>query len=64
LHSAAVAELRDRGFREATLWVIEANPRARRFYEREGWHPDGVERREEIGEVEVTEVRYRRGIAA
>ena len=25
----------------ARLWVLEANERARRFYERRGWHPDG-----------------------
>ncbi len=25
------------GFAEATLWVFEANARARRFYERNGW---------------------------
>lgn len=23
------------------LWVLEANARGRRFYERHGWHPDG-----------------------
>lgn len=29
------------GFREASLFVFEANTRARRFYERAGWQPDG-----------------------
>ena len=28
---------RERGFARATLWVLEGNARARRFYEREGW---------------------------
>ncbi len=30
----SLAEL---GFTEATLWVFEANARARRFYARNGW---------------------------
>ena len=29
-----------RAHRAATLWVFEANERARRFYERHGWAPD------------------------
>jgi RimJ/RimL family protein N-acetyltransferase len=40
IHDEAVARLRtmDAG---ARLWVLEANERARRFYERRGWRPDG-----------------------
>ena len=34
-------ELRRRGFTRSTLWVLEANARARAFYEREGWRWDG-----------------------
>jgi ribosomal protein S18 acetylase RimI-like enzyme len=30
------------GFTDATLWVLESNARARRFYEREGWAWDGA----------------------
>jgi GNAT superfamily N-acetyltransferase len=37
----ATAELRLAGFTRATLWVLEANERARRFYENEGWAWDG-----------------------
>ena len=48
-----------RGYSSATLWVLEDNPRARRFYEREGWILDGGRRDEEILGVTVTEVRYR-----
>ena len=29
-------------YAEATLWVLEDNPRARRFYEAAGWQPDGA----------------------
>jgi len=34
-------ELRSRGYTRSTLWVLETNARARRFYEREGWRWDG-----------------------
>lgn len=37
LHDAAVADLVGRGFPTATLWVLEGNVRARRWYERLGW---------------------------
>ncbi len=32
---------------EATLWVLEDNPRARRFYEAAGWAPDGAQKTED-----------------
>jgi len=48
------------GYREAILWVLEDNPRARRFYEREGWTLDGLRKEDEFLGVPVTEVRYRR----
>ena len=44
------------GVEEAYLWVGEANARARRFYEREGWTPDGEKRDSPLGPPEV---RYR-----
>ena len=45
---------------EATLWVLEANDRARRFYELAGWLPDGAVKTEERLGVRATEVRYRK----
>jgi GNAT superfamily N-acetyltransferase len=48
----------DRRFSSAVLWVFEDNPRARRFYEREGWVADD-RRTEVIRGVEAVEVRYR-----
>jgi RimJ/RimL family protein N-acetyltransferase len=44
---------------EAVLWVLEDNPRARRFYEREGWALDGARKEEEWLGVVIPEVRYR-----
>jgi ribosomal protein S18 acetylase RimI-like enzyme len=42
------------GLAEATLWVFEANTRARSFYARHGWQPDGGTRIESaFGEPEV-----------
>jgi GNAT superfamily N-acetyltransferase len=45
----------------STLWVLDDNPRARRFYEREGWQRDGGTQTEEFLGMAVTEVRYRLG---
>jgi len=42
LHDRALEELRARGFDRATLWVLEANTRARTWYERLGWSPSGA----------------------
>ncbi|ACZ31300.1 GCN5-related N-acetyltransferase [Xylanimonas cellulosilytica DSM 15894] len=43
-----------------TLWVLDGNDRAQHFYRRHGFHPDGVERIDEIGGVPLTELRFRR----
>ena len=59
LLEAACASLRSGGFGSATLWVLDSNERARRFYEAMGWRADGrgkVDRRG--GEFELNEVRY------
>ncbi|MBA2255174.1 MAG: GNAT family N-acetyltransferase [Chloroflexi bacterium] len=44
LHDHAVEALRAAGITMARLWVLEHNQRARRFYERRGWRPDGSTR--------------------
>jgi GNAT superfamily N-acetyltransferase len=41
LFAEANAALREVGFTSATLWVLEANAPARRFYEKAGWTWDG-----------------------
>jgi GNAT superfamily N-acetyltransferase len=41
----------------AMLWVLTDNPRARRFYEREGWRADG-RRTDQMHGVEIEETRY------
>jgi GNAT superfamily N-acetyltransferase len=54
-------ELRE-SFGVATLWVLEDNPRARTFYERAGWSPDGGRKSEERWGVRAPEVRYRKAL--
>jgi ribosomal protein S18 acetylase RimI-like enzyme len=62
----AVKSMAQTGLTEATLWVVDVNPAARRFYERLGWRRDGARRREHLGlegepgpEFDVETVRYR-----
>jgi L-amino acid N-acyltransferase YncA len=62
LMAAAVDALRGAGFREATLWVLAENPRARRFYAAAGWAEDGATKDDVVGGAPVTEVRYRRAL--
>ena len=59
LMSCAVAALTDACYERAVLWVLEANARARRFYERAGWVPDGASN--VLGVLGgVVEIRYTR----
>ena len=46
----------------AYLWVLDDNPRARAFYERAGWTPDGERKAEERFGVRAPEVRYRKAL--
>lgn len=59
---AGEEELRERSHERALLWVLEANERGRRFYERQGWRPGLPIRLEEIGGVQVTELRYEKDL--
>lgn len=53
------------GFVEASLWVIDGNLRARRFYKHQGWNVDGTERTTaRIAEWPLRELRYRIGLRA
>jgi ribosomal protein S18 acetylase RimI-like enzyme len=54
--------LRERGFVDASLWVLEANERGRRFYEALGWRPDERTNTLSIGGVDVVEIRYRKAL--
>jgi ribosomal protein S18 acetylase RimI-like enzyme len=54
--------LRDSGFDEAMLWVLEGNERAERFYRAAGWEHDG-EKEDEFQGARVTELRYRKRLS-
>jgi len=44
LLARATELLREDGYRQAILWVFSRNLQTRRFYERQGWSTNGVER--------------------
>jgi ribosomal protein S18 acetylase RimI-like enzyme len=50
--------LRELGFHQASLWVIEENARARRFYEREGWVRSGAVREKELSGAMTRQLEY------
>ena len=57
-----LAKARTAGYARITLWVLEANARARRFYQRAGFTPDGARHvLDDLGGV--TEIRYRRALS-
>ncbi|MEU6243838.1 GNAT family N-acetyltransferase [Streptomyces sp. NPDC047024] len=57
---ALLTEVADRcaAYPRVYLWVLTGNTRARRFYERAGFRPDGTEQSFEAGGAQVFEVRY------
>jgi GNAT superfamily N-acetyltransferase len=60
----ALAEARSREHPAITLWVLEGNRPARRFYERLGYSPDGAERvNTRLTGFPLHEVRYRQALA-
>lgn len=58
LHRWALDQLRSDGHHRAALWVVDDNPRARRFYEREGWALDPARKEDTFGDRKIVEVRY------
>jgi GNAT superfamily N-acetyltransferase len=60
LIAEAEQRLRSASFREAILWVLDDNPRARRFYEAAGWAHDGASKQDTHLDTLVNEVRYRK----
>jgi GNAT superfamily N-acetyltransferase len=47
LMDATLACLATAGFTQVTLWVLDSNVRARRFYEAGGWSADGGQKLDE-----------------
>jgi ribosomal protein S18 acetylase RimI-like enzyme len=61
LHHRALAHLRLHDFRRATLWVLEANTRARAWYEHLGWRLNG-ERLTTYAPAGIDDVGYERSL--
>lgn len=62
LRSGALDALRDGGFSDVTLWALDSNERARRFYELAGFAPDGATKEDVMAGTPIREVRYRRAL--
>jgi L-amino acid N-acyltransferase YncA len=58
LMTAVCSEMACEGYARALLWVLAANPRARRFYERTGWTVDGARKVVTLRGTELEVVRY------
>lgn len=63
LIEAGEEELCRLGHQDAILWVLDDNPRARRFYELAGWSPDDETREIHVFGFDVAEVRYSKRLA-
>jgi GNAT superfamily N-acetyltransferase len=64
LHAGVLDYLRGAGFFHASLWVLDANERALRFYRRQGWAETGESKvdRDMGGDVALCERRLRRAV--
>ncbi|GAB7051670.1 GNAT family N-acetyltransferase [Catenuloplanes indicus] len=62
LIAEALRALAADGCGRATLWVLDGNAAARRFYERGGWRPDGHTKRDESRGFPLDEIRYVRDL--
>ncbi|MEV0397348.1 GNAT family N-acetyltransferase [Polymorphospora rubra] len=60
LMAAGLRRLEEVGYHEVTLWVLETNWRARRFYEAGGWRVDGSTKTDCSRGFPLAEIRYRR----
>jgi GNAT superfamily N-acetyltransferase len=57
---ATLTTLGQADYTQATLWVLEDNERARRFYEAAGWGADGTAVEDSTGGASLSKLRYRR----
>ena len=59
LMDAALERMRELGYDEAMLWVLDGNERAERFYRIAGWEREDTIRDEEWGSWTIREAQYR-----
>jgi GNAT superfamily N-acetyltransferase len=60
LMDASLEHLARLGYQQVTLWVLDVNTRARRFYGLAGFQPDGALKVDDREGLPLREVRYRR----
>lgn len=60
LMAAAVTRLAELGYRQASLWALDGNARARRFYQAAGFRPDGAVKIDGERGFTLREIRYRK----
>lgn len=53
-----IETLKKRGFKKITLWVLECNQTARKFYESQGWMLEGKKKIDVRQGEELREIRY------
>jgi GNAT superfamily N-acetyltransferase len=63
LMTASLHVLTQAGYQQVTLWVLDANERARRFYAAGGWQADGAVKDDARLGFPLSEVRYRRPLS-
>lgn len=63
LHAAETA-MRNAHAAKATLWVLDGNHQAQRFYRKHGWEPDGGVKDGILFGVAVREVRFRKSLGS
>ena len=56
--AASLDEMVKAGYTTATLWALDTNARARRFYEIGGWRADDVTKIHDWGSFTCIDVRY------
>ena len=64
LMDAALLCLAEAEFVQVTLWVLDSNVRARRFYAAGGWFADGTQKLDESRGFPIAQVRYRRSLTS
>ena len=62
LMDAALARLAEARFDQVTLWVLDSNVQARRFYEAGGWLADGARKIDDSRGFPIAQVRYKRSL--
>ena len=58
LLAASIDQMIAARYEAATLWALDTNTRARRFYEIGGWKTDGARKAHDWGTFVCTDVRY------